>query len=90
MQKPAYCDNYHTLQILGVAGLKDREKYLTLQDFNAVKKDVKRLWRKMGMLHLRMTNDIDIKNSKPINKEEIKMKLEALKADINNILDNFL
>ncbi len=66
------------------------EDYLSPEDFLKVKAGLKSAWRKLGWIHLRMTNDLDVKSKSPLTKIEIHRRLEEVKQELLKIDEAYL
>ncbi len=53
-----------------------KDDYLSDSDFSAIKAQVRRCWRIMGMLHLRMENDVDKRVKKKLPVPELIARLD--------------
>ncbi len=53
-----------------------KDDYLSESDFSAIKAQVRRCWRIMGMLHLRMENDVDKRYKKKLPIPELMERLD--------------
>lgn len=64
-----------------------KDDYLSESDFSAIKAQVRRCWRIMGMLHLRMENDADKSSKKKLPVPELTDRLEEAEKLISAALD---
>lgn len=67
-----------------------KDEYLTQKDFARIKDEVRRVWRSLGWIHLRMTNDIDTENRTPLNKPQLKKRIEEARDRLQKMIDNDL
>lgn len=65
-------------------------EYLTPEDFLKVKAGLHSAWRKLGWIHLRMTNDLETKNPSPLTRIEIHCRMEEIKNELNELNQSYL
>ena len=49
---------------------------------------IRTVWRSLGWIHLRMTNDIDTENKMPLNKPQLKKRIEEARDRLQKMIDN--
>lgn len=64
-----------------------KESFLEPRQYEAVKKEVRGCWRNLGMLQLRMVNDLDLCKKTYLSKTQIKERLKDAQMQIQEILD---
>ena len=68
--------------------LYGKDEYLTQKDFARVRGEIRTVWRSLGWIHLRMTNDIDTENKMPLNKPQLKKRIEEARDRLQKMIDN--
>lgn len=66
------------------------DEYLSREEFERLREDLKRTWHMLGWLHLRMTNDLAIKTTSPLPRPEIAKRLGEVKKQIEKMMDVYL
>ncbi|MDL2237487.1 hypothetical protein LJC56_06625 [Christensenellaceae bacterium OttesenSCG-928-K19] len=63
---------------------------LPVAEFEEIKHEVRQCWRMLGMLHLRMHNDMNTKKGKAIPAHEIQERIWEVKARLEKLEQLFL
>lgn len=66
------------------------EDTLCEEDFTRIKDKVRSAWRALGWVHLRMTNDLDIKSRTPLKKLEMRVRIGEAMDMLQKIMDHEL
>lgn len=66
-----------------------RTAALDKENFSKVRQDVRHCWRKLGMLQLRMTNDLYLGSAR-LPDEQIKEQLVRARCELQEIIDAYL
>lgn len=66
------------------------DEYLPREEFEKLRADLKNAWHALGWLHLRMTNDLDIKTTSPLSRPELARRLAEVKKRIEKMMDVYL
>lgn len=68
----------------------EKGEYLSEKDFVRLKDEIRAVWRGLGWIHLRMTNDIDTENKAPLTRLQLKKRIEEARDKLQKIIDDDL
>ncbi len=66
----------------------EESDYLDAEQFQHMREDVRQCWRELGMLQLRMENDIKTNVKKKISVPEITRRLRRVAEKLNQMTDD--
>lgn len=62
---------------------------LSPEEFLSLKTEIRQCWRMLGMIHLRMHNDMELKTRKKTSRLEIYKRLEEVSRRLNDMMDTY-
>ena len=64
--------------------------YLSPEEYASLKDGVRDVWRKLGWLHLRMANDIDIRSTSPLPAADLQRRLKEAREKMDDLIKAYL
>lgn len=64
----------------------EKQRGLSEEKYLCIKEDVRQGWRALGLLHLRMQNDMDTGEARRIGRGEIADKMEEVAEKLRNAI----